>query len=163
MSLYFNKITIGPSRQPRNGNCFWITYYLGKRSSVISIMRIYCTLCTVRMSLPLRNTLCIHESFITVLSFWETFGLLCLFVVSHNEIIVMTIICLFAFKSFLCSIFSFVCLMVPLCDMSWPSTFQGQKKCAFLFFILETCPLKWNLIEMFTVLQWTFKVAVARI
>lgn len=150
MSLYFNIITIGQSRQSRNGNCFWITFYLGKRSSVIGIMRIYCILCSVRMLLPLRNTFCIHESFMTALSLWETFSLLCLSVVSHNEINVMTIICLFGFKSFLCWIFSFVSLMVPLCDKSWLSTFQGpppspkkrKKRCASLFFLLEKCPLK---------------------
>lgn len=110
MSLYFNIITIGQSRQSRNGNCFWITFYLGKRSSVIGIMRIYCILCTVRMLLAHRNTLCIHESFMTALSLWESFSLLCLSVVSHNETDVMTIICLLGFKKFSVLIF-FHCLL----------------------------------------------------
>lgn len=99
----------------------------GEERAVLRITRFYCTLLIVWILLSLRNGSLCFEFFMAVVPFWELLRSLCYSIVSHNEIIGMTIICLFCFKSFLCSVPSIVSLRVPWCDISCLPRFQEQK------------------------------------
>lgn len=128
MSLYFNKITIRQSKQLGSGNCFELhTIWRKKSCDQNNKVLLYITYCR-NSAVSQKCSLCL-QSFMIVVPFWEPLSLLCYSIVSYNEIIGMTIICLFGFKSFLCSIPSIVCLMVPWCDISCLPRFQEQKRC----------------------------------
>lgn len=148
MSLYFNTITIRQAKQLRSGNCFELHTIQGKKSCALNNkVLLYIAYC-MNSAVSQKYSLC-FEFFMVVVPFWELLRSLCYSIVSHNEIIGMTIICLFGFKSFLCSIPSIVSLAVPWCDISCLPRFQEQqpKKNAslLLFFFWRSASLNTEL------------------
>lgn len=96
MSLYFSTITIRQSRQLRSGNCFELHTIWGKKSSdQNNKVLLYIAYC-MNSAVSEKYSLCL-EFFMAVVPFWEPLSSLCYSIVSHNEIIGMTIICLFGF------------------------------------------------------------------